>query len=520
MDIGKSEKEAIAKLKDFVEGLPPEKRKQFGDLHELKVLVERDPDARTVRIPEGMPLAIAAIFILEKMKAEEEKVEFSEEIDAFPLDAAHALFLAIQEQFGFHKLESKRGFWGDDPPVMISVATSHNESTQVPWGGFGLPGIEGRLETQATTNQHGRHVMIVCGSIKRKNHSDIMRLVARTRELLKERSLYRGKAISLTFGKNRQTGDIVPHTPSFMDVSRVDPTELILPDGVRLQVEANIYAPIQHRTACTKAGVPFRRGVLLAGNYGVGKTLTAHVLAKMATENSVTFLYCKDPERLKETLEFAQWFQPCVVFCEDIDRIAGEGRDDEANSLLNIVDGVDSKNKEVMLVLTTNKVGSITRALLRPGRIDSVIEVTPPDSRAAISLVVRYGRGLVQDTPELGTVGMKLAGQLPAVIREVVEKAKLGAIAENGGQELRDISPQALLTAAESMKTQLRLLSVPEPDIRSEVERAAAITAAGFVEGCRVLHDGGGNGADKSKAVTTAALAGGMDTIRLGATND
>jgi transitional endoplasmic reticulum ATPase len=506
---GANEQAALKRIDDLVSTLPPEARKNLGELHELRALVVRDPSAKTVIIPEGMPLAVAAIFVVEKMKSEEEMVEVEETIDAYPLDAAHCLYLAIQELFGFHQLKAKRGFFGDDPPKMVSVATGVNTTTQVPWGGFGLPGIEGRLETQSSVSEKGRMVMVVCGQIKRKNHPQIMALIARTRELLKTHSLYRGKTISLSFGENPKTKQIVPHTPSFMDVSGTDPKDLVLPDLVRNQVSANIWAPIMYRERCKEAGVPFRRGVLLAGNYGVGKTLTANVVAQMCESAGITFLYCKEAERLKEVLEFARGFEPAVVFCEDVDRIAGEGRDDQANSLLNVVDGVDTKKAELMLILTTNKVESITRALLRPGRIDSVIEVTPPDAKAAVELIKRYGRTLIHPSEDLTAVGRKLAGHLPAVIREVVEKAKLGAIAENGGAKLERLSSAALLAAAESMVTQLRLLAVPEKDIRSEQVKAAQVTADGLVNMAKLLTGKTeGNGHDSDADVLPGTLAG------------
>ena len=55
----------------------------------------------------------------------------------------------------------------------------------------------------------------------------------------------------------------------------------------------------------------------------------------------------------------------------------------------------DSKDSEIMVVLTTNEVSKIHPAFLRPGRIDAVVSIRPPDTEATVRMVRRYGRGLV-----------------------------------------------------------------------------------------------------------------------------
>jgi SpoVK/Ycf46/Vps4 family AAA+-type ATPase len=71
--------------------------------------------------------------------------------------------------------------------------------------------------------------------------------------------------------------------------------------------------------------VPLKRGVLLEGPYGTGKTLTAFVTAKKCVENGWTFIMLDRVAALKEALTFARMYAPAVVFAEDIDRsVEGE----------------------------------------------------------------------------------------------------------------------------------------------------------------------------------------------------
>ena len=134
------------------------------------------------------------------------------------------------------------------------------------------------------------------------------------------------------------------------------------------------------------------------------------------------------------------------------------------------IDGIESKDTEIMVVLTTNHVERINAAMLRPGRLDAVIPVDPPDASAAIRLVQKYsGDLLVEDG--LVEVGKVLAGQIPAVIREVCERSKLTAIAHHGDAD--EIRAEDLLAAATGMRQQMGLLAPVEPDERSDMEKAA-----------------------------------------------
>ena len=170
----------------------------------------------------------------------------------------------------------------------------------------------------------------------------------------------------------------------------------------------------------------------------------------------------------------------CVIFCEDIDRAMkaeNADRTAEIDDILNIIDGVDTKSSRIITVLTTNDLTGITPAMLRPGRLDAVIDVLPPDAQAAEKLVRLYAGNAVEATEDLTEVGKALDGVIPAVIAEVVKRAKLAQLRlQEPNTLVTSITASALLEASKSMRSQLDLLyrpaAQPAPTIDALVKAA------------------------------------------------
>src|SRR5690606_20126549 len=132
-----------------------------------------------------------------------------------------------------------------------------------------------------------------------------------------------------------------------------------------------------------------------------------------AVQNGITYLYVPRADELKDAIEFAKLYQnpASVVFCEDIDRVTKGERSVAMDDILNIIDGIDTKTANIMVVLTTNHMDNINPAMLRPGRLDAVIPVTPPDAKAVERLIRVYAKGAVRADEDLAHVGATLAGR-------------------------------------------------------------------------------------------------------------
>lgn len=411
-----------------------------------------------------------AILALERKKKEESQLMVvAENVQAFPLDGALALQKALATIYGWANAVPTPGFWGSTPPAMVGLETGVNETTQVIWGSFSVPNIEGLLSTD-TAIQDGRLIFQISGQVRKSSMPAVKKIAELTRRFVKEQSVYRGKAIHLRVNDQGKLDTNNP--PKFLDLTKVNREELVFSDQTMRQIQTNLFTPIQHADLCREHKIPLKRGILLSGPYGTGKTLTAFVAAQLAEENGWTFILIDRVKGLQEAINFARQYQPAVIFAEDIDRaISGETRTVEIDDILNTIDGIGSKGAEIITILTTNHVETINKAMLRPGRLDAVVTVEAPDAKAAEKLVRMYGRGLIPADEDLSEAGQELSGNIPAVIREVTERAKLYAIGNAKPGEPLLVTGADIADAARGMKRHMELLMDRKVEPKTPHER-------------------------------------------------
>jgi transitional endoplasmic reticulum ATPase len=420
---------------------------------------------------EPAPMSLeAAIEALERKREERDtRFDLVEQVPGFPFDAMVALVKAMKEKYGWASVVPAKSFFDVMPDMhTVRVGPKPKDTIQVPMGRFKIPGVEEQLFVHIAADHSGgtklRPVLCIHSNVKLAEKQLIMDLVALTKEIMARESIYKGRPLRL---KVQADGEInFGLEPDFIDVSRINKDELVLSQPVMEQVEVSLLTPIKHTAACMEHKIPLKRGILLAGQYGTGKTLTSSVVARVCEEQGWTFIALDDAKGLKGALEFAKQYEPAVVFAEDIDRVSGV-RTDKVNDLLNMVDGILTKESKVITVLTTNHVDKINQAMLRPGRLDAVIMVTPPDSEAVQRLLRMYGRGLIAMNEPLERIGKEAAGRIPAILREIVERSKLSMVANGRHQVIED----DLLSAYRGMKGHLELLEAPADKPKTAQER-------------------------------------------------
>ena len=376
--------------------------------------------------PGKMPLDKAIEALKRKNAEAEQPFQVHEVFDAYPLDAAVAFVKAMKNLYGWASPQTVMTFFGPKPPQMISVKTgiADDDVVQCPMGAFKLPGVGEMVHTLiGAYGPKDSMAFLIHAEIKHKEKHILLELATETRRILKAESIYRGKAIRL--GVNYEGQLDVSDPPQFMDVRAKD--ELVFDDDIQSQIDTSILVPIRETSQCRKHKIPLKRGVLLEGPYGTGKSLTARMTARECELNGWTFVLLDKVQGLRAALEFANRYAPAVVFAEDIDRVM-EDRDESANDLINTIDGVVSKRSEIMTILTTNFVEKIDKVILRPGRLDAVISLRAPTDEAVKRLLRVYAGTLLDDTANVDLAAHELSGQIPASIRECVERAKLGMI--------------------------------------------------------------------------------------------
>ena len=424
---------------------------------------------KAIIVPEAMQLSQAVEILTTKMEYEEEFITITEVVDCYPWDGAIALERVLNNIVGIATTKSFRGgFMGMKKfkPREISIETDYDSTTNATWGRFPLPvpsdpssDDENYLECD-TEQRNGRIVFAIAANVQRKYVALIKEIADGVRAEIKTNSIYRGKSFRVSFfeSSNSRTRRTMAEV-KFFNPHKIDLFTMVYSRELEQSIETNILTPIKKSEAVRAAGIPLKRGVLLAGPYGTGKTLLAARVAKEAIDNNWTFIQIERADELAQALQFAAQYSPAVVFCEDIDRSTRGDRTAEMDEILNTLDGVHTKGAEIVTVLTTNHIEQINKAMLRPGRLDVILNILPPDAEAVERLIRRYGRGLIPETADISSVAARLAGQIPATIREVVERAKLSAIAHRGGADT--LLTVDLTDAAYTMEQQQAIFAEP-----------------------------------------------------------
>jgi len=454
--------------------------------YEEKILkdlsVERQ--GKKLIVPEGVELSIAVKALQLKQEEEEEFNAVSWDFEYGVAEGMVAFLRTLEKQFGFVSARPTPTFFGNRPPQFLGIETAPGHQESVPFGRLNVPGINGWLEPTYNIKK-GKVVFKIHGEIKGKHRVKADVIIEAVRRECKDNSIYKGQAIETSFPEIEDLNSLGDTFPTFAKLNKIDLDDIIFSKVVSDKIMVSLFMPIMHSERCRKHEVPLKRGILLEGPYGVGKTLTAAATAALCKENNWTFIYLKDVTKLAQAYSFAEQYQPAVIFAEDIDQIVKnkdpEHRDDEINNVLNALDGIDSKGIEVITVLTTNNVQNLTKAMLRPGRLDTVVSVRPPDADAAQQLVRLFGGDLIAADEDLSSVGDILKGEIPALIREVVERSKLAAMRREQEDENLRIVAEDIKVTAEGMKDHMNLLKKKDPDNRSEREKAAGVIASATV---------------------------------------
>ena len=138
----------------------------------------------------------------------------------------------------------------------------------------------------------------------------------------------------------------------------------------------------RNRQRLRSSGQHLKRGLLLYGPPGVGKTHTVRYLIGELTDTTVVELTGDTLGAISEACSIARTLQPAMIVVEDVDLIAEErdhygGEHPLLFTLLNEMDGLD-EDADVVFLLTTNRADLLEPALAaRPGRVDQAVHDRP-----------------------------------------------------------------------------------------------------------------------------------------------
>ncbi len=222
---------------------------------------------------------------------------------------------------------------------------------------------------------------------------------------------------------------------TFADVAGIDEAKADLAEVVDF-----LKTPAKYE----RLGATIPRGVLLVGPPGTGKTLLARAVAgeadrpffSLSASEFVEAIVGVGASRVRDLFSQAKAAAPSIIFIDELDAIGrsrsagsnlggNDEREQTLNQILTEMDGF-TPTQQVVVLAATNRAEILDAALLRPGRFDRRVTVSPPD-RAGREAILRIHARKVPLGPDanLGDIAGATSGFVGAELRNVINEAAL-----------------------------------------------------------------------------------------------
>ena len=217
-------------------------------------------------------------------------------------------------------------------------------------------------------------------------------------------------------------------------------------ERVKERLELAFLGPMKQPELMKHYGKSLRGGLLLFGPPGCGKTFIARATAgelgarfvSVGLSDVLDMWLGNSEKKLHEIFESARRKAPCVLFFDEIDAL-GRKRSlvrhsaisGVVNQLLAEMDSVNNVNDGLFILAATNHPWDVDTALRRPGRLDRMLLVLPPDVAAREAILRFHLRGRPVDDVNFKSLADKTSGFSGADLAHVCETGAEFAIEDS-----------------------------------------------------------------------------------------
>jgi AAA+ superfamily predicted ATPase len=300
-------------------------------------------------------------------------------------------------------------------------------------------------------------------------------IAADVRALAVEHNVFRGQVISFgreMFGERETVLQF--HTRPAMTAD-----DVILPAETLAMIRRQVVGVAEHREQLLAAHQHLKRGLLLYGPPGVGKTHTVRYLISQLLGVTIVELTGDSLRLIGTACSVARTLQPAMIVVEDVDLIAEDrgmhpGHHPLLFQLLNEMDGL-AEDADVVFLLTTNRADVLEPALAaRPGRVDQAVSLELPDAAARRRLFDLYRGALHVDESNLEAVIERTEQVTASFLKELLRRAALIAADGSAGEPLAVSAEQLDAALDELLDTRNAMTRVLLGGQRSVLSAAGA----------------------------------------------
>ncbi len=260
--------------------------------------------------------------------------------------------------------------------------------------------------------------------------------------------------------------------------------DLILPEETLAMIRRQVVGVAEHREQLLAAHQHLKRGLLLYGPPGVGKTHSVRYLISQLLDVTIVELTGDSLRLISTACSVARTLQPAMIVVEDVDLIAEDrgmhpGHHPLLFQLLNEMDGL-AEDADVVFLLTTNRAELLEPALAaRPGRVDQAVSLELPDPVARRRLFELYRGDLAVNEANLDSVIERTDQVTASFLKELLRRAALIA-ADDPTEEGLAVSAEQLDAALdELLDTRNAMTRVLLGGRRSTATEATAVDNGG-----------------------------------------